>query len=341
MKRIVCGGILGVLGVLFFATATPHASAASLYMDPSLTHAYRADSVAVSVRLDTEDGECINTVDAVIKYDPNIIAVDVSRGDSILSLWVEDPKIDPVAHTVTFAGGVPNGYCGRVVGDPRLSNVIAKIIFQVPGFSVGGGTSTDANITFEPATRVLLNDGLGTNAPLKTFGSQITLDDKAGNTIADPWSDAVGSDKTLPSPFSIELVQDNNVFGGKYYIVFSTTDKQSGIDHYEVLEEPIRELSLFKWGAPNHQWKTVKNPYVLVDQRLQSVIRVKAIDKAGNERIATYAPTDTARMIDPYSALVAGAGVAVLFLIAGLVLYFLRRKFRKKETDDVTTEDHD
>ena len=66
-------------------------------MDPSLTHAYRADSVAVSIRLDTEDGECINTVDAIVKYDPNITAVDVSRGDSILSLWVEDPKIDPVA----------------------------------------------------------------------------------------------------------------------------------------------------------------------------------------------------------------------------------------------------
>ena len=341
MKRIVCGGILSVLGVLFFTAAAPHAYAASLYMDPSLTHAYRADSVAVSVRLDTDDGECINTVDAVVKYDPNITAVDVSRGDSILSLWVEDPKIDPVAHTVTFAGGIPNGYCGRVVGDPRLSNVIAKIIFQVPGFSVGGGTSTEAHIDFAPETRVLLNDGLGTNAPLQKFGSIISLDDKAGNTIADPWSEAVQADKTIPSPFSIELVQDNNVFNGKYYIVVSTTDKQSGIDHYEVLEEPIRELSLFKWGAPNHAWTRAKNPYVLIDQRLQSVIRVKAVDKAGNERIATYAPTDTSRMIDPYSALVAGVGVALLFLLAGVVLYYLRRKFRNKTTTAETEDKHE
>ena len=337
---VVCGMFVSS----FLFVGSPHiASAATLYMDPSETHAYRADTATVAVRIDTDDGECINTADVVVSYDPSVIAVDVSRGDSILSLWVEDPKIDQNAHTITFAGGVPNGYCGRVPGDPQLSNVLAKIVFQVPGFSVGGGNSKEAHISFDPATHIFLNDGLGTLAPLKTFGATIVLDNKAGNAITDHWSEAVQQDTVMPSPFSIELVQNDAVFSGKYYVVFSTTDKQSGIDHYEILEEPIKELSLFKWGIPNRSWVKAKNPYVLVDQSLKSVIRVKAIDKAGNERIAIFAPEDTARLIDPTQIVLIGtlAVLALGVLLLGSVL--IRRKFFKagKITHEDSTSDNE
>lgn len=323
---VVCGVFVGGLFLVPFPQA---AYAAMLYMDPSEAHTFRADTVTVAVRIDTDDGECINTADVVVQHDPSIIAVDVSRGDSILSLWVEDPIINPEAHTVTFAGGIPNGYCGRVPGDPRLSNVIARIVFQVPGFSVGGGDTKEAEISFAPETRILLNDGLGTEAPLKVFGAKIALDDKAGIAISDTWSQAVQNDTLPPSPFSIELVQNDEVFGGNYYIVFSTTDKQSGIDHYEVLEEPIQELSLFKWGIPDRAWTNAKNPYVLIDQNLKSVIRVKALDKAGNERIAIFAPEETARLIDSVHIAVVLTLLALVVGVAVLSIIFLRRKFFK------------
>ena len=334
----VCG--IFVSGFLFVGVPQV-ASAATLYMDPSETHAYRADTATVAVRIDTDDGECINTADIVVSYDPSVIAVDVSRGDSILSLWVEDPKIDQNTHTVTFAGGVPNGYCGRVPGDPQLSNVLAKIVFQVPGFSVGTDNKKEAHISFGTESHVFLNDGLGTLAPLKTFGATITLDDKAGNALTDHWSEAVQQDTVMPSPFSIELVQNDTVFSGKYYVVFSTTDKQSGIDHYEVLEEPIKELSLFKWGIPNRSWVKAKNPYVLVDQSLKSVIRVKAIDKAGNERIAIFAPEDTARLIDPTHIILIATLAVLMFGVVFLVSILLRRRFFKtKEVEVLDTTPH-
>ena len=327
-----------------YAISTPNTThAATLYIDPTEVHAYRADSVSLAVRINTDENECVNTVDAVVHYDENIAAVDVSRGDSILSLWVEAPKIDPVAHTITFAGGVPNGYCGRVAGDPRLTNVVANLIFQVPGFAVGGGTSTVANITFDPLTRVLLNDGLGTEAPLRTLGAKINLDTKPGNTITDTWAAAVADDKVPPAPFSIELVKNDAVFNGKYYIVFSTTDKQSGLDHYEVYEEPLKEVSLFKWGAPNRSWVVAKNPYVLVDQGLKSIIRVKAVDKAGNERIATLAPASTARLIDPYSNILLIVIGAVGVIVIMLLSFIVKRKLARKKAllTTVNEEPHD
>ncbi len=329
---------------LFFALCflvflLPHTSeAATLYMDPTETHAYRADTFSVEVRVDTDEDECINAADAVITYDPSIAAADVSLGDSIFTLWVERPTIDQEKHTITFAGGIPNGYCGRIPGDPRLTNVIAKIIFRVPGFSVGSGSTNGiANISFDPQTHVYLNSGDGSMAPLRTFGTTVHVDQKAGSSISDEWRTEVSNDDAPPSPFSIELVQNDSVFSGRHYIVFSTTDKQSGLDHYEVFEEPLDEISLFRWGEPDAVWERAESPYVLNDQRLRSVIRVKAIDKAGNEQIAIYAPEEAARVIDPLTAVLAlSIGVLVLVLIVVFGL-FMRRRFITRHTHE---EDH-
>jgi hypothetical protein len=307
-------------------------------MDPSETHGYRADTVTVNVRLDTDEGECVNAVDAVIEYGTAVSAVDVSTGNSIVSLWVETPTIDQNTRSIRFAGGIPNGYCGRIPGDPRLTNIIATLVFQIPGFAVGGGNTKEAEVRFAPETRVLLNDGEGTEAALRTFGSKITLDDRAGESISDPWNAMVQADDVPPSPFSIELVQNDQVFDGNYYIVFSTTDKQSGMDHYEVMEEPIEELSMFRWGIPDLAWSVVESPYVLRDQNLRSVVRVKAIDKAGNERIAVFAPEDTARVLDPLTmVLVATVAVLMLGIVSALAI-FMRRRFKHLRPTSQSTE---
>ncbi len=62
--------------------------AATLYVDPYSVDVLKGDTVTLAVRIDTDEGECVNTVDAVISYGGDIQAVDVSRGRSILSLWV-------------------------------------------------------------------------------------------------------------------------------------------------------------------------------------------------------------------------------------------------------------
>ncbi|HHE65575.1 MAG TPA: hypothetical protein ENL09_06080 [Bacteroidetes bacterium] len=96
---------------------------------------------------------------------------------------------------------------------------------------------------------------------------------------------------------------DPNIYDGKYFIVFSTVDKQTGLDHYEILEITPEELEkikkedggianffnkLFGKWEEKSSWKEGESPYLLADQSLGSVIKVKAIDKAGNERLVEY-----------------------------------------------------
>lgn len=330
MKYMGGYGILLVVlfGIFFGVSKDSHA--ASLYIDPILVDVLKADTVTVAVRVDTDEGECINTVDAVITYDDTIHAIDVSRGRSILSLWVEEPVINNNARTITFAGGIPNGYCGRIPGDPSLTNIIVELVFRAPGFSVGRPDSVDAGISFAPETRVLLNDGLGTQAPLRTIGGTINLLQQVGTTTNDSWTIRVQNDETPPAPFGVELVQNSAVFSGKYYIVFNTQDKQSGIDHYEAIEESREDLYRFLWGRADAPWSRVKSPYVLKDQSLNSVIRVKAVDKAGNERITVLVPDETLRsnlLLVPLLAV-----SVIVLIVVGVIGYFSWRRLRKRSS---------
>jgi hypothetical protein len=312
------------------------AQSASLYMDPAFSSIGRGDAIAVSVRLDTDEAndECINAVNAVIKYSENVIPADVSIGDSILSMWLERPKIDTVNRTITFAGGIPNGYCGRVVGDPRLTNSLAQLIFRSPGFSIGSNSegTTTAKIEFTPETTAYLNDGLGTKADLALFGASIDLSKNPGTQLNDPWRDAVVTDDVPPEPFSITLHRDDFAFNGRYFVAFNTSDKQTGIDQYQVMEEPLSEFWTFDWGRADAPWIVTPSPYELKDQSLNSIIRVKAIDKAGNEHIATLIPDEAVRTMSTSTIILyAAAGLVSLIVIVMLSVAIRALLRRRKE----------
>jgi four helix bundle protein len=86
-------------------------------------------------------------------------------------------------------------------------------------------------------------------------------------------------DTTKPEEFKPEIAE----IEGKKYLVFSTTDKISGVDHYEIAT--LNQGGIFFNAKPKLEWKVGKNPYLLGDQKLSKIF-VKAIDKAGNEQIS-------------------------------------------------------
>ena len=57
----------------FFLFGAVQVQAATLYMDPNHAELSRGDTLKVSVRLDTDEDECVNVVDGVITYSDNIL----------------------------------------------------------------------------------------------------------------------------------------------------------------------------------------------------------------------------------------------------------------------------
>lgn len=296
-RRIVAAAIAFIAFVPFAANA------AVLYVNPTEGEHGLSDTFIADVRLDNQN-ECVNAMSVEVRYPTDTLrAVDFSKGNSILSLWIEEPKINTDTGVVTFSGGIPGGYCGRIPGDPVLSNVLGKIVF-----SVIGAEKKEATISITDASQVYLNDGQATRATLVTQSAVFQIKPTPLSS-SNPWLNEVGNDTTPPDDFVVTVESTARVFGGNYYAVFSTQDKQSGIDHYEMFERGV--------------WQTVTSPHELKDQYLLASVQVKAIDKAGNERLGTYVEGSAAPRVPKESGY-----PVVIFVIAvllGIGLYMWRR----------------
>lgn len=300
------------------------AQAAQIYLDPATGKYPPGVTFGVDIRLDNQ-GQCINAAEIDLAYPKNVLqAVDTSEGDSIFSLWVKEPTIYSDYGLISMVGGLPGGYCGRVSGDPSLSNKIATVYFTFPTSTAITSTSIpqSANLSFLSGTRAVVNDGLGTLAELTTGGATYTQLLKGQYVAANALQNAIQNDTIPPEPFSVRAYRDPSLFGNQLFAVFSTVDKQTGVDHYEVAEVPTKDLAL---GESKWNWVRAISPYLIHNQSLDGVIEVRAIDKAGNERIATYstqklafAPDWRLRLI-PYTAVIGVIGFVLVQLILRLL----------------------
>ncbi|MCX6759229.1 MAG: hypothetical protein NT012_01550 [Candidatus Nealsonbacteria bacterium] len=303
--------------ILFFtfSLATP-AFAVKLYLEPSQGEYRPGETFIEEIKIDTE-GECINVVEANLSFSQNILkVVDFSTGESILTLWVKTPTIDQNSGTISFIGGIPGEYCGRIPGDPGPSNLLGKIIFKIPGVIVGESKDNMVEVKFLDTSQVLLSDKMGTKAKLTIQGAIFKILSEPGIS-KDEWQEIIKRDNIPPEPFEIEVHQDHSVFENKYFIVFSTTDKQTGIDYFEVKEG-------------KKDWKKAISPYLLEDQRLESIIKVRAVDKAGNERMVEYMPLVKIKPLPCRIIIAIVVGLTILLLIIWIILKLKRNRAKNK-----------
>jgi hypothetical protein len=309
----------------FFCLPSFAFASVEVFLDPSFREVNIGDTFIVNIRIKT-DSECVNAIRAEIRFNPKELKViDWSSGQSLISLWTESPRIDHEKGIITFSGGIPGGYCGRVVGDPGLTNIFGKIIFSTPSSLQKESTPFFTNINFENV-EVLLNDGMGGNADAKWRGTQISVVNKREGVINE-WLTEVKSDTIAPELFSINIYRDPKIREGKYFIIWFTTDKQSGIDHYEVMETNPWKFGFFPNTDREMTWVPAESPYILKDQNLRSKILVKVVDKTGNERIVEYNPRTS--VIPGVDDSWTGFTGLVCILILGLGIY--RRKFILKK----------
>jgi hypothetical protein len=237
-----------------------------------------------------------------ITYPKDLLELkDISDGNSVVSFWVQKPTLEkPV-----FAGIIPGGYSLR--GRKLLTlEFLAK---RTGGGSVGIKSGQS-----------LLNDGAGTAAKLQITNYQFLISKETGESAAKI------QDFYSPEEFLPQIASSPEIFNGKLFLTFATQDKGIGLSHYEVVEIPAVWWGLVRPKPKN--WEKTEAPLELKDQELKSWIFVRAVDKAGNERIAIIGPRAYVG-IKNLSTSIFGV-VAVVLILKVLALSALWR-FRKKK----------
>ena len=161
--------------------------------------------------------------------------------------------------------------------------------------------------------KALLNDGQGTAASTRVSQLIIKISEKVT-----PAEFLPPYDNEPPESFTPEVAQDRNIFDGRWFASFSTSDKISGIDYYEISE-------LAPWYSFIRLWQhrhPTDSPYVLQDQTLQSRIEIRAIDRAGNARLAVLG---AARATPWYKNMLIW-GILIVGFIAAKFLKLWRQK---------------
>lgn len=217
---------------------------------------FDANEQVVHIRINTE-GAVVNAVAGTIIFPSEVLTIQsVSDGNSALNFWVEKPQ-QHTAGRISFSGITPGGF-------RSTDALLFSFVVRMKEGSTGELSAQDI--------QVLRNDGKGSPVPTTVRTLRIPTPSLSGSS-----TEAL-HDKFPPEDFHPIIARDANLFEGKYFLVFSTQDKGSGISRYAVREG--------YWG----EYTTAQSPYLLTNQSLQKKIFVQAIDGAGNIRMSSVDP---------------------------------------------------
>lgn len=253
IKRTVTKISCLLVFLLVSFSVLPAAAQAATFGFSTLGDAAIGQFFEVSVFLNS-DYERINAVQGSVIFPDNVLYLkEIHDGNSIVNLWVERPRLSGPGK-IFFSGIIPGGYMG--VKGPLFS------------FIVKGNTEAKSLISLQDE-KAFLNDGLGTAAKTKISNLSFTISEglQTDNLVSP-------EDTVSPEPFSLFIDSDPSLFQGQWFLVFVTQDKGSGIGRYEVKEG-------------SNPFIVAQSPYLLKYQSLDRNITVKAVDSAGNTRIAS------------------------------------------------------
>jgi len=239
--------------------ATP-VFAADLYFSINAKDVRVDDIFVVEARI-ASPNELINVADGSVLFDREKLEIkEISTGGSVFGLWAQNPSFSNSAGTISFVGGTADGFQGD---GPALKAIVrAK-------------EAGEARFSWTDDFSLFLADGKGTRVSPAFSPLAITIHGRSLEIQPkDEWKDFVEGDVISPEFVEAIISKDLRVFSGKYFVSFFAADKGSGVAYYEAKEGEF-------------DWKRSVSPYVLEDQTLQSEVRIKAVDAAGNETVTT------------------------------------------------------
>jgi hypothetical protein len=140
-----------------------------LTLSPSSGGFVEGSQFDVQVLLNTK-GLSVNGLQVYVNFDPSKLAiVRPLGGTSVIGVWAEPPTYDNVRGTSSYVGVLPNGM-------KTDSGLVATITFKAK--KIG-----NARITFSSNSKVLKNDGLGTDTLVNLGKADLSIIPKAPDGV--------------------------------------------------------------------------------------------------------------------------------------------------------------
>lgn len=301
-----------VFSFSFFALHLSEVNAARLYFETPVQEVGVGQEMEITLYVDSQ-GETINALEGTIHLPEILRAEEIRDGDTLIALWGERPQINADG-AIIFGGIIPGGWKGT---DGKIFSFIAKTENQ------------GADVVIVSDAAVLLHDGQGSETKVRAEPLMLLVDE---SVLVTPITFDY-YDNEAPEPFTLILAQDPDIFGGDYFLVFIAQDKGSGIDRYEVqetkqlLEDERSGLPVLpdrQAGGKAGKWQSVESPYRIVDQRLESFVYIRAVDREDNIRVALFEPAPIpARGISKVV-------YTTLIILLALIAFFKYRRRRKR-----------
>lgn len=228
-----------------------HSANASVFsVNTNISEVKTGGLVTATVLLDSES-KSINTIEGDLVYDNiSLVAERVNIGNSFISFWVEKPTVLNKGR-IHFSGIVPGGLT-------MANSEVFSVVFR-------GQNTGDSKIEIDNAL-IYLSDGLGTQDKTSVKNKILGIVKSDTNEI----EKLDNTDTVPPQSFKITRTKDASLFDGKYFIVFSSQDKGTGINHYNVCEYTTKDCIISD------------SPYLLKYQNPFYRIIVRAYDANGN-----------------------------------------------------------
>lgn len=163
MRPLYSKTFLAIVAILVLFPSMTFAGALSVF--PASGSFEEGKNYTVRVMASSPE-QAINAVSGTLRFPVDKLrVVSLSKGESILTLWVQEPSFSNSSGSVSFEGVVPNpgftGYQGNIV------TITFKAIVQ--------GSAT---VKFDSGS-MLANDGAGTNVAQDLSGGVFTVTDTA------------------------------------------------------------------------------------------------------------------------------------------------------------------
>ncbi len=290
------------LVVLFVLAHIVHAATPNLVIVPPTGLIRSGETVALTLRVDS-GGENINAVEGVLTYPVDRLRfVRVSREQSILTLWTEEPAADTRTGTVTFTGGRPGG----IVAD---NAALFTVYFEAY-------KSGDTTLSFDASRSALYkHDGEGTKIPVSPAPVTMTVTDSLVEGIvltssthptADTWSRGgriVVSWPVVPGAlYSYDLSTDAE------HLPDDAQEAIVGNVAYEALSDGIY-FFVIKEHPDSGDWSAVAQRRFLLDATPPRPFVIEQPDPAtvGGAQLIAWTTTDTTSGIARYDLTVNGS----------------------------------